>query len=130
MITTSSLDQRPQSSPSPDGRENEPLLAFWIDEMPRLQRAAAAGAADGTNSAVLRAEHELLTAAYQEVARRYERLRTAAQAGVIEARTSRRDPLTPIREALAELDELPAPGARLADLPLSTAAAWPRGSKG
>ena len=77
----------------------------------------------------LRAEYELLAAAYRETERRYEHLRTAAQAAVVESRTSRRNPVTPIAEALAVLNEMPAPGARLCDLPLSTALAWPRESE-
>jgi hypothetical protein len=77
----------------------------------------------------LRAEYELLAAAYRETARRYEALRAAAQAAVVEARTSHRDPVTPIREVLTELEELPAISTRLHELPLSTASVWPRGSE-
>jgi len=77
----------------------------------------------------LRAEYELLAAAYRETARRYEHLRAAAQAAVVESRTSRRNPVTPIAEALALLDEMPALHVQLHDLPLSTSAAWPGGDE-
>lgn len=80
-------------------------------------------------SATLRAALENARGEYDRLAARYAALLTAAQAAVIEERTSRRNPLTPIAEALTGLGELPAPGARLADLPLSTTAAWPRGSE-
>jgi len=94
-------------------------------------RGTGRGETNGAESAVatLRAEHELLAAAYRETTRRYEMLRNAARAAVIESRTSHRNPITPITETLTSLGELPAAGARLADLSLSTAAAWPRGSE-
>lgn len=57
---------------------------------------------------------------------RFAALLTAAKAAVIEARTGRRDPLAPILEALRELDEMPAPGARLSDVLTEAAAAWPK----
>jgi hypothetical protein len=80
-------------------------------------------------NATLRAALENARGEYDRLAARYAALLTAAQAAVIEARTSRRNPLTPIAEALDGLGELPAADARLADLPLATAAAWPRGSE-
>jgi hypothetical protein len=94
-------------------------------------RGTGRGETNGAESAVatLRAEYELLAAAYRETTRRYEMLRSAAQAAVIESRTSHRNPITPITEALAELDETPAPGIRLRDLPLATTSAWPRGNE-
>jgi hypothetical protein len=95
-----------------------------------LPRGAAAEAAEESAAiAELRAGYELLAAAYRETTRRYELLRAAAHAAVIESRTSRRNPI-PLGEALALLDEAPAADARLRDLPLSTAAAWPHGNEG
>jgi hypothetical protein len=79
--------------------------------------------------AELHAGYELLAAAYRETTRRYDYLRTAAQAAVVESRTSVRNPVTPVSEALVVLDEMPAPDARLRDLPLLTTLAWPAGSE-
>lgn len=67
---------------------------------------------------------------YERLAGRFEVLLTAAQAAVIEERTSRRNPLTPLTEALAELGELPGYGVRLADVVAESVAAWPRGVAG
>jgi hypothetical protein len=70
-----------------------------------------------------------LRLAQRESAARFDALLAAAQAAVIEARTSRRNPITPITEVLAELGAMPASGARLHDLPLATSSAWPQGSE-
>jgi hypothetical protein len=83
------------------------------------------------------AELMLLDAALVESERRYEQLAerfgallTAAQAVVIEARTGRRNPITPLIEALSALGQLPEPGVRLADVVVESVAAWPRGVAG
>jgi len=80
-------------------------------------------------NATLRAALENARGEYDQLAARYAPLLTAAQAAVIEARTSRRNPITPISEALALLDDAPAAETRLHELPLSTAAAWPHGNE-
>lgn len=104
-------------------------------EMPREFTGSLVSAGTGTDKAG--AAQMLLDAALIEARRRYERLAgrfevllTAAQAAVIEARTSRRNPLTPLTEALAELGELPGHGVRLADVVAESMAAWPRGAAG
>jgi hypothetical protein len=81
-------------------------------------------------NAALRSALEQLRGEYNRLAARHAVLLTAAQAAVIESRTSRRDPLTPLAEALAELGETPAPGARLFEVLPATAAAWPTGALG
>ena len=91
---------------------------------------SAAAATGMLETATLVAEIRRLRLAKRAAEARFDALLVAAQAAVIEARTSTREPLTPIRETLAELDAMPAADARLADLPLSTAAAWPRGNEG
>jgi hypothetical protein len=70
-----------------------------------------------------------LRLAQRETTARFEALLAAAQAAVIEARTSARNPITPIAEALVDLGAMPAPGTRLHDLPLATSSAWPTGSE-
>lgn len=99
---------------------------------PIVSGGTGTGKTNGSDmvAATLRAEYELLSAVYRETVRRYEHLRAAAQAAVIELRTSRRNPITPILEALTELGELPAPGARLREQMPQTAAAWPTGAVG
>jgi hypothetical protein len=97
----------------------------------------SAGIGSGKSAAVplvvettsLVAEVRRLRLAQRESAARFGALLAAAQAAVIEARTNTRNPITPIAEALAELDALPAAGARLHDLPLATSSAWPEGSE-
>jgi hypothetical protein len=95
-----------------------------------LPRTAAPAVVEDSAALVeLRAEYELLAAAYRETARRYEVLKAAAQAAIVESRTSRRDPLTRVREVPAELGALPTVGVRLHELPLSSASVWPRGAE-
>lgn len=78
----------------------------------------------------LQDEYALLRILHREAVCRYEQLRAAAQGAVVEARTGRRNPITPIVEALAELGESPAAGARLHSLVPESAAAWPNGAVG
>lgn len=77
-------------------------------------------------NAVLRAAVGDLRREHDVLAGRYAALLTAAQAAVIESRTGRRNPVTPLIEALAGLGQLPEPGARLHETLPETAAAWPK----
>ena len=113
-------------------------IAVAVDKLAALDwtRAipASSPATGKTNAAALaatrlRAELAAQHAAHRETCRRYALLLAAAQAAVIESRTSRRSPITPISEALTEIGALPAPGTRLSALPLATDAVWPRGSE-
>lgn len=74
----------------------------------------------------IRAVREQLRGEYDRLAERHVVLLTAAQAAVVESRTSRRDPITPLAEALVELGEMPAPGAGVFEVLPASAAAWPK----
>lgn len=93
---------------------------------------SAGTGADKADAAQMLLDAALIEArrCYERLAGRFEVLLTAAQAAVIEERTSRRNPLTPLTEALAELGELPGYGVRLADVVAESVAAWPRGVAG
>ena len=80
-------------------------------------------------TATLRAEYESLAVAYRETTRRYEKLRAAAQAAVIESRVSRRNPISPLIDTLTELEAMPAPGTTVRELLPETVAAWPAGTE-
>jgi hypothetical protein len=76
-------------------------------------------------NATLRAALEDMRDKHDRLTESYAVLLAGAQAGVIESRTSRRSPITPISEALAALGELPGAGARIYEVLPETAEAWP-----
>lgn len=79
-------------------------------------------------NAMPRAAIKGLRADRDRLADAYDLLLTAAQTAVIESRSSNRNPATPLAEALADLGQLPEPGATLHSLVPEAGAAWPRGA--
>lgn len=77
-------------------------------------------------NATIRAALEHLRGEYDRLAERHAALLTAAQAAVVESRTSRRDPITPLADALIELGAMPAPDAGLFEVLPAAASAWPK----
>lgn len=125
-MSTVTLSQNPAAPPRAAGG------ALSLDFTgPPAPGGTGSGKANGERLALAAAQAALaeFRARYEQVAVRYDALLTAARAGVVEARTGRRDPLIPIAEALADLGELPSPGIRLSEVLPECAAAWPAGAQ-